>query len=86
MSMASLAADIEPPQKQVVDKFGVNMANGQITHSLQTVSIGGAMWNSPDLPDTEIRCDDDLGGIGWEGGRLLGSSSLRRSSWSPSEG
>jgi RHS repeat-associated protein len=39
----SLAADIEPPQKQVVDKFGVNMANGQITHSLNTVSIGGAM-------------------------------------------
>ncbi len=44
------------------------------------------VWNSPDLPDTEVRCDDDLGGIGWEGGRLLGSSSLRQSSWSPREG
>jgi transposase len=21
------------------------------------------MWNSPDLPDTEFRCDDDLGGF-----------------------
>jgi len=20
------------------------------------------IWNSPDLPDTEVRCDDDLGG------------------------
>jgi hypothetical protein len=37
------AADIEPPQKQVVDKFGVNVANGQVTHSLSTLSIGGAM-------------------------------------------
>jgi hypothetical protein len=40
---ATQAADIERPQVQLVDKFGVNMANGQVTHSLSTVSIGGAM-------------------------------------------
>lgn len=40
---ATLAADIERPQVQFVDKFGVNMANGQVTHNLDTVSIGGAM-------------------------------------------
>jgi len=37
------ASDIEPPKVQVVDKFGVNLANGQVTHSLGTVSIGGAL-------------------------------------------
>jgi len=42
-SVPILAADIEPPQISPVDKLGVNMANGQVTHSLSTVSIGGAM-------------------------------------------
>jgi hypothetical protein len=37
------AADIERPPVQFVDKFGVNMANGQVTHSLNTVSIGGSL-------------------------------------------
>ncbi len=37
------AADIEPPKVQLTDKMGVNMLNGQVTHSLPTVSIGGAM-------------------------------------------
>jgi hypothetical protein len=37
------AVDIERPQVQFVDKFGVNMANGQVTHNLSTLSIGGAM-------------------------------------------
>lgn len=43
------AADIEPPKAQVTDKFGVNMANGQVTHSLDTVSIGGAMGLSDSI-------------------------------------
>ena len=42
-SVPILAADIEPPKVQLTDKMGVNMANGQVTHSLNTVSIGGAM-------------------------------------------
>jgi hypothetical protein len=37
------AVDLERPPVQFVDKFGVNMANGQVTHSLNTVSIGRAM-------------------------------------------
>jgi hypothetical protein len=37
-----------------------------------------SIWNSPDLPDTEFRCDDDLGGFRWEGEHLLGSSSSRQ--------
>ena len=40
---AAQAADIERPKVQIVDKFGVNMATGQVTQSLDTVSIGGAM-------------------------------------------
>ena len=40
--MAS-AAQIEPPKVPVVDKNGVNVANGQVTHSQFTVAIGGAM-------------------------------------------
>jgi hypothetical protein len=35
--------EIEPPKIELVDKFGVNIANGQVTHSINTVSIGGAM-------------------------------------------
>jgi hypothetical protein len=37
------AATIEPPKISVVDRKQVNMVNGQVMHSLQTVSIGGAM-------------------------------------------
>lgn len=36
------AAQIEPPKVPVVDKNGVNLANGQVTHSQFTVAIGGA--------------------------------------------
>jgi hypothetical protein len=43
LSNVASAADIERPQVQLVDKFGVNMGNGQVTHSLSTVGIGGAM-------------------------------------------
>jgi RHS repeat-associated protein len=39
----SRAAEIEPPKVELTDKFGVNMANGQVTHSMEIVSIGGAM-------------------------------------------
>lgn len=45
----SMAADIEPPKVQLVDKFGVNMANGQVTHSMEIVSIGGAMGLSDSI-------------------------------------
>lgn len=37
------AAELERPGVQLVDRFGVNIATGQVTHSLQTVSIGGTM-------------------------------------------
>lgn len=37
------AEEIERPKVQIVDKLGVNMATGQVTHSLETVSIGGEM-------------------------------------------
>jgi len=40
---ALYAVEIEPPKVQLVDKFGVNMANGQVTHRMDIVSIGGAM-------------------------------------------
>ncbi|HVY23973.1 MAG TPA: hypothetical protein VG962_11545 [Steroidobacteraceae bacterium] len=42
-TLSLYAADIEPPHTQVIDKNGVNMANGQVSYSLNTVSIGGAM-------------------------------------------
>ncbi|HTU66124.1 MAG TPA: hypothetical protein VMF52_09250 [Steroidobacteraceae bacterium] len=42
-SIAAYAADLERPPVQFVDKLGVNMANGQVTNSLNTLSIGGAM-------------------------------------------
>ena len=37
------------------------------------------VWASHDFPDTEVRYDDDLGGVRWEGGHLRPSSSTRRS-------
>lgn len=37
------AAVIERPKIELVDDFGVNMASGQVTHSLTVVSIGGPM-------------------------------------------
>src|SRR6185436_14845619 len=36
------AVDIQPPKAQVIDRYRVNMTNGQVTHSLPVVSIGGA--------------------------------------------
>jgi hypothetical protein len=41
--LAARATDLQPPKAQVVDRFRVNMTNGQVTHSLSTVGIGGAM-------------------------------------------
>ena len=45
IAIASTAAaiDIEPARKQLIDDLRVNMANGQVTHSAHTVSIGGSM-------------------------------------------
>ncbi|MFD1218363.1 RHS repeat domain-containing protein [Microbulbifer celer] len=43
VSAAAQAVDIERPKVQIVDEFGVNMVTGQVTHGLDTVSIGGAM-------------------------------------------
>ncbi len=37
------ATDLSPPSIQFVDKFGVNLHNGQVNSSLDTISIGGAM-------------------------------------------
>ena len=38
-----------------------------------------ATWASPEIPDTEIRCKDGLGGVGWVlEGCSLGSSSSRQ--------
>lgn len=37
------AAGLTPPSYQFLDKFGVNLLNGQVNSSLETVSIGGAM-------------------------------------------
>jgi len=48
-STSTLAADIEPPKVNLIDKFGVNMANGQVTHSFNTVSIGGSMGLSDSI-------------------------------------
>lgn len=43
LATGAQAIEIERPEVQLVDKFGVNLANGQVTNSLDTVSIGGAM-------------------------------------------
>jgi hypothetical protein len=43
------AVEIEPPKVQLVDKFGVNMANGQVTHNMEIVSIGGTMGLSDSI-------------------------------------
>lgn len=48
-SVVSYAVDIEPPKVQLVDKFGVNMANGQVTQSQELLSIGGAMGLSDSI-------------------------------------
>lgn len=34
---------IAPPKAEIIDKFGVNMQSGQLSRSLSTVSIGGAL-------------------------------------------
>jgi hypothetical protein len=37
------------------------------------------LWASPEIPDTELRCKDDLGGVGWvPEGCSPGSSRSRR--------
>ncbi len=42
-------------------------------------------WDSPASADTEVRYDDDLGGVRWEGVYLRRSSSTRQSSWCGNE-
>jgi YD repeat-containing protein len=37
------ALDVERPKVQTIDKFKVNVATGQVSQGLETVSIGGAM-------------------------------------------
>ncbi len=61
---------------QGVNTGGVVAATDEKSVEL-TYNVKGE-WNSPDLPDTEVRCNDDLGGFRWEGEHLLGSSSSRR--------
>lgn len=39
----ALAADIERPKIEIVDKLHVNVATGQVTHDIDTVGIGGVM-------------------------------------------
>jgi hypothetical protein len=39
----ALAATLTPPSTQFVDKFGVNLLNGQVNSTQETVSIGGPM-------------------------------------------
>jgi YD repeat-containing protein len=44
VSCSSLALEhnpIAPPQPNVVDKFGVNLQSGQLSHQLKTIAIGG---------------------------------------------
>ena len=43
MSTTLSGAELERPRVQLVDKFGVNIASGQVTSTLETVKIGGAM-------------------------------------------
>jgi len=35
-------------------------------------------WASPAIPDTFDRCDDAIGGVRWEGERLVRNSSVRQ--------
>jgi hypothetical protein len=42
-SCTASALELERPKVQIVDKFNVNVATGQVTHGFDTVSIGGAM-------------------------------------------
>jgi YD repeat-containing protein len=41
--MGSSLPEFAPPKVQVVDEYGVNLLNGQVASSLETVSIGGAL-------------------------------------------
>lgn len=44
LSFNSVTAEqLAPPNAQLIDKFGVNVSSGQVSTSLNTVSIGGAM-------------------------------------------
>jgi YD repeat-containing protein len=45
----AVAIDLAPPRMQVVDKFGVNVANGQVTNRLTTVAIGGELGLSHEI-------------------------------------
>ena len=43
------SGDFAPPVISLVDKYGVNLADGQISQSLNTVSIGGSMGISHNI-------------------------------------
>jgi hypothetical protein len=46
---AAIAETISPPSVKLIDDFGVNLSNGQVYQSLNTVAIGGAMGLSHSL-------------------------------------
>ena len=48
-AVVAAAVDIERPRIELVDKLGVNMTNGQVTHNLEIVSIGGPMGLSDSI-------------------------------------
>jgi hypothetical protein len=57
------AVDVEPPKVQLTDRYGVNLANGQVSHSMELVSIGGPMG----LSDTISIRANEFDFIGYRG-------------------
>ncbi len=57
------AASIEPPKIQLIDKFSVNVANGQVSQSIDTVSIGGERG----LAHSVIALANEFNFIGYNG-------------------
>lgn len=49
LSSINALAEVTRPSISLVDKFGVNLMNGQVTASLDTVSIGGGMGLSHNI-------------------------------------
>ena len=62
MQMAH-SVEIEPPKTQLTDKYGVNLANGQVSHSMDIVSIGGAEG----LSDSILVYGNEFNFIGYRG-------------------
>jgi hypothetical protein len=57
------AVDVEPAKVQLTDRYGVNLANGQVTHSMNIVNIGGPMG----LSDTISIRANEFDFIGYRG-------------------